>query len=313
MELINHIKTLGFTPLSDAYKDDESFKVGDYLERYWQLPKENYLLQGTNFFENQENDFIHFTSIEAFNSIISNGTIRLYNLLNMDDKLELYYAKKELNLSNLFDEDKKELYCLSMCSAKENLDGEMKEHLLWNLHGRKGSGVIIRFSFANDLSYWFNFHLSKVLYNLEILNPLKELASTTKKDFLDSKICAFFKSNIYQFENETRLVFDNRPTRRVTLTDPQGKLLYPITYPDKFNSTDDIFYFQLPIWNFNKKEELFNAPNVASKDYKIPKIQIDEVILGYRYSEKDRINIEKRVKAFDNNIHVKITSLSKYY
>lgn len=202
-ELLKNIEELGFIANSAGYKNGEEYDNGNHNWRYWEIPSENYRLYGTHFFEKNEKEFIHFTSLDSFYSIFNTGEIRLYNLPNMDDKLEMEYARNELNFREPFSKDKEDLYCFSMCRANDILKSEMKEHLLWKLHGRDGNGVLLKISFQNDPKHWYNYHLSKVFYDLDIAQPIKKLHSITKKEILDVKFCSFFKMNIYEFEKET--------------------------------------------------------------------------------------------------------------
>jgi hypothetical protein len=312
-KLLADIQKLGYEVGQADYKDEEEFNKSNFSYRYWRLPNENFKLKDTPFFYNTENDFIHFTTLDALYSIINNGHIRLYNLLNMDDKLELEYARKELLFRNSNDIDKEQLFCFSMCSSDEILKNEIKEHLLWKLHGRNGSGVIIRFNVQNNLHLWYNFHLTKMFYNLENFDPIKELNTKTDNEFLDAKLACFLKLPIYEFENEIRLVFDNR--NPVTVTDKDNETIYPIIYPDKLHKSDKIFYFQLPLLNFrkDKNDKIFLAPNMQGENFEIPKISIAEIILGYRYSDSDLKNIQSKIDSKLTDINIKITALKKYY
>ena len=134
-ELLTTIQKLGYEVGQTGYKDEEQYQKQKFTFRFWRLPDENYKLKNTPFFYTQQNDFIHFTSLEGLYSILNTGYIRLYNLVNMDDKLELDYAKQKLLFRGTLDNAKEELFCFSMCSSKEIFQNEMKEHLLWKLHG----------------------------------------------------------------------------------------------------------------------------------------------------------------------------------
>ena len=312
-KLLADIQKLGYQIIQAGYKDQEEFDKNNFLYRYWELPNENCKLKDTPFFHNTESDFIHFTSLEALYSIINNGHIRLYNLLNMDDKFELEYARKELLFRKSNDTDKEQLFCFSMCSSDEILKNETKEHLLWKLHGRSGSGVIIRLSVQNNLHLWYNYHLTKMFYDLKNFEPIKELNTKTDNEFLDAKLACFLKLPIYEFENEIRLVFDNR--NPVTETDKDGEIIYPLIYPDKLHKSDKIFYSQLPLLNFrkDKNDKIFLAPNMQGVNSEIPKININEIILGYRYSDSDLKNIQSKIGSKLPDINIKITDLKKYY
>ena len=310
-ELLNDIQKLGYEVGQAGYKDEKEYEKNNFTYRYWLLPNENFKLINTPFYYNSEHDFIHYTSLEALYSIINDGYIRLYNLANMDDKFELDYARQELLFHNQIDKDKEQLYCFSMCSSKEILNDEIKEHLLWKLHGRNGNGVIIKVNIQNNLNLWYNYHLTRMFYDLNNFQLIKELHSKTDNEFLDAKLACFLKLPIYEFENEIRLVFDNR--NPVTVTDENNKIIYPIIYQDKLHKTENIFYFKLPLLNFHNNDKLFLAPNMQGMKYEIPKIKITEIILGYRFSEIDLKNIQNKISNKLSDVKIRLTNLKKYY
>jgi len=310
-DLISEIKQLGYEVALTSYKDQTQIDEGGFNYRYWRHPKENYKLQNTPFYHSKENDFIHFTSLDALYSILSSGFIRLYNLNNMNDKLEMDYAVKTLAFKESTDQAKEELYCFSMCSSREVFKEETKEHLLWKLHGRDGHGVIIRVKIENNLK-WYFYHLSAVHYGVEQFGSVKRFNTEIDNQILDNKMCCFIKHPIYQFESEIRLVFDNQVPFTVTDKD---KKIYPITYPDKLHKPYKTFYFQIPLLNFhnNENDEIYLAPNIQGVDYEIPKIKITEIILGYRYTDKDLENIKSKIDPKFADINVRITDLKKQY
>jgi hypothetical protein len=316
-DLINKIKELGYDVRQIGYKDHEHAERGVYNYRYWIIPEENYKLKNTKFYYDKENDFIHFTSIEALFSILNSKHIRLYNLVNMDDKYELDYALKALSFINAMDinKTKEGLFILSMCSSSEILNEEpkKKKHLLWKLHGRDGKGVIVRLKIENDLGSWYNYYLTKCFYTLENFNSIAELHAETQNELLDIKIASFIKLPIYDFENEVRLVFDNNNSG--WRSDGNNNRVYPIIYPDKLNKTGNISYCQLPLYNFfeNDSNAYPTPPNGLQLEYEIPKIRIMEVILGYRYSDEDLNNIKEKIKMFDQSITVRHSDLRQFY
>ncbi len=309
--LYDEIKKFGYQIGATYYKDKEELDKQNFSSRYWQHPGENHKLKGTPFFHSNENDFIHFTSLDSLYYIINTGFIRLYNFHNMDDKLEMEYALAELSFKQSSEKAKEELYCFSMCSSEKILLDETKEHLLWKLHGRDGRGAIIRVCIENNLDKWYLYHLSKVSYGIERFLAIKKFNTDIDIEMLDNKICCFIKHPIYEFENEIRLVFDN--TNPVTVTDIDKGKIYPITYPDKLHKKENTFYFQIPLINFNNSNEAYLAPNMQGEAFEIPKIKITEIILGYRYSEEDRINIQSKIGDKFNDVKIKITDLKRYY
>ena len=285
---------------------------------YLAIPTINEQLKNSFFYYNEANDFIHFTSLENLYSLFNSRFLRLYNLNNMDDKMEFDYGKKILNFPETKEPYKEQIFSLSMCNAKSILSNKTNEHLLWKLHGRDGNGIVIRFKFLNDLSRWKNFHLSEVFYDDKQLKkashllPIQKLHSLTKKHLLDARICCFIKHPIYKFENEIRLIFENRERNRTTLS-KDGIVKFPIIYKDKFQSSKQIYYFQLPIWNFDKNEDSYVVPDMVDSKYEKPKILITEIEIGYRIPNSDFKNIKSKINEIDKEIKVKYTNLKKYY
>jgi len=310
--LVKEIEKLGYEVGQTGYKDQEQIDRNEFNYRYWRHPKENYKLQDTPFYLSSENDFIHFTTLDALYSILNTGFLRLYNLNNMDDKYEMEYAIKELEFKETAEKAKEELYCLSMCSSAKIFAEKTKEHLLWKLHGRDGNGVIIRVKIENNLK-WYFYHLTEVYYGVEKFGSVKNFNTQIDNQILDNKICCYIKHPIYKFESEVRLVFDNM--NPVTVTDKDKQKVYPITYPDKLHKLAKTFYFQVPILNFHKNEnyEKYLAPNMQGVDYEIPKIKITEIILGYRYTDKDLKNIKSKIDPKYSDIDIRITDLKELY
>lgn len=313
-KLIEEAKNFGFEIAQENYLNEEDLKNNKHYFRFWRLPKENYKLKSTPFYFDSENDFIHFTSIESLYSILNSGFIRLYNLVHMDDKFELDFAKNKLSFNKKISINKEDFYCLSMCSSKKILNNDTKKHLLWKLYGKNGFGAIIRLKIKNNLEKWLTFHLSEMYYNLNNFKPVKRLNTITKTEAFDSKLACFIKLPIYKFEHEIRIIFDNQ--NPATFYEKKDILKYPITYPDKLHKSGNIQYFQLPLLNFQNEKKvkgIYSVPNVQGKEYEMPKLFITEVILGFRYSNTDLKNIKSKFKTISNSIIFKLSSLKKYY
>jgi hypothetical protein len=170
--ILEQVKKLGYQERQTTYPNEEGLKKGEFGSRFWVFPEDNIKLQNTPFYC-KENDFTHFTSFEALNSILNSGIIRLYNLIHMDDKFELIYGMKELNFNHDIEKTKKDLYSLSVCSSEKILNNPSKEHLLWRIYGNNGKGAMLRISFQNNLNSWYNYHLAPMSYNFEYFEPLK--------------------------------------------------------------------------------------------------------------------------------------------
>lgn len=312
--LVNDIKQFGYEIGQTGYLNQEQIDRDEFNIKFWKHPKENYKLKDTPFYLDSENDFIHFTTLDALYSILNTGFLRLYNLNNMDDKNEMEYAFRELAFKGSTEKAKEQLYCFSMCSSKEVFSGNTKEqeHLLWKLHGRDGHGVILRVKIENNLK-WYFYHLSKVYYGTDNFGSIKSFNSNIDNQILDPKICCFIKNPIYKFENEVRLIFDNM--NPVTVTDSDNQKIYPVTFPDKLHKPVNTFYFQIQILNFYKNENdpIYLAPNMQGMNYEVPKIKITEIIMGYRYSDRDFEEIKSKLDNKYADIKIRFTDLKELY
>ncbi len=308
-KLISEIQKLGYEINIKYYEDERN----EHSSRFWKISDYNDRLENSPFFFNQENDFIHFTSLENLYSILNTKHFRLYNLVHMDDKFELDYAKKELSLHDSFEEEKERFYCLSMCSSQDVINSEEREHLLWKLHGRNGYGVMLRISFQNDIHRWYNYHITKMYYSAdgEIFRPIKELNLQTKNDFFDSKLACFIKLPIYRFESEIRLIFDNRYPWKDQNEFPIYH--YEKAYLDELSKNENVSYVQLPILNYDTNDGNFVAHAPVKQLFEIPKIHVTEIILGYRYSKKEKENIRRKFDYQKIDIKISQTDLKKYF
>jgi len=67
-------------PIRISYKDNEQEQAGEFLSCVLDLQAQNKKLENSNYYYNNTLEFIHFTSLEALNSILNEGQIRLYNI-----------------------------------------------------------------------------------------------------------------------------------------------------------------------------------------------------------------------------------------
>lgn len=163
-------------------------------------------------------------------------------------------------------------------------------------------------SFENNLEEWCDFHLVKTFYDTSHFGAIKELNSQTDNEYLDYKMAAFLKLPIYAFEEEVRLVFDKR--NAWLRWDKGSNLLHPIINPDKLDASDKISYYQLPITNL-ESDYLKSIPSNVLQS--IPRLRIDEVILGYRLTEEQCKNIQTNFDFERIGATVRFTDLKQYY
>jgi hypothetical protein len=265
------------------YGDETGMKFS-----YITIPPENVNLKGSDYYLDEELEFYHFTSINALQSIVSNKSIRLYNLNHLDDPREFKYAGNLIPLDEKRNTDAKEnFFILSLCRNIREMQIPDKFNM-WRLYGDNGNGCIIKLSLSdNPPSNWHNFYLSNVQYGIdrkshiyELREALKKLNKNNQQIGIDlGQLMCFHKSELYEHENEVRLLYDKRGTTvygHTTLYDKDNCILFPIVRKQlQANFNRNVQYLELPISRVMK--DLI--------DERIPILRIGEVILGYRLKE----------------------------
>ncbi|MBN8720460.1 MAG: DUF2971 domain-containing protein [Sediminibacterium magnilacihabitans] len=315
-DLIQDIEKLGYKLISEASGNEEHEKKNQLPHRYFYIPQNNGHLANTDFFLNEQIEFVHFTSLDCLDSILKTGTLRMTSLASMDDKLEMTYPMNELGfpLTEKWIKGKSEIYCLSMCCCSEVENNKTTEHLLWKLYGKDGNGAYIKLRFENRISDWVQYHLSRVYYSTERVSAVKRVHQKMSDAIeLDPKICCFFKNKIYEFENEVRLLFDCRREGTSTYTVTRaGKLLFPIIHSrldsQKFGST----YVDLPLLNFHETSGVFwDIHNPTFVNGRFPETRMIEIVLGYRHEPAKLETLNSIYNRF--GIQVSLTKLAEYF
>ena len=249
-------------------------------------------LINSEYFYDKETRFVHFTSLNALQSILSEKCIRLYNLNNLNDPREYGYAGDLIffNYKNK-KEAKENIFLLSMCQKDILDEGSTEiEFNLWRLYGNNGFGVAIILNFeCNSLQSWKDYFLSKVHYGSTSRSKIKDYNDSIKKLENDipqvvvdlGQIVCFHKSKLYSLEQEIRLLFDKRDKNKLSYTkyvDSYNILQSPVIYTDIAKSAQlnkVIQYLELPIYSSNL--------DPISEDNKIPIPKIEKIILGYQF------------------------------
>ncbi|RXK58108.1 DUF2971 domain-containing protein [Lacibacter luteus] len=166
----------------------------------------------TPFYFSGELKFVHWTSLNSLSSIVNNSEVRLYNLINSEDKEEFSYAGKLLSLSEPQISTIKDSYFTASFCSYENLNSKY----LWKKYGKDYSGVAIVFSLIDNRDKWENFFLSKVYYKLDAKfeNFQREIDDLKRKynghpTFMSDiwRFAGFFKKEQYEDEKEVRLSY----------------------------------------------------------------------------------------------------------
>ncbi len=304
--------------------------INGYLENI-EFGSKNKRYYGSDYFINTEGkQFIHFTSFDNAKEIISNNKLRLYDLNYADDPQEIIFSVENaaIDTSIDFGKDyyglKSLLYSMSFC--RYPLSDE-DEHTMWRLYGKNGYGIGLVCSFHNNCENWDDFHFSEMLYTkadkiaeaflkhkafFEELNSEENYENKiTERNLLFNilHLFAFHKHNIYGTENEFRLL------HRFNYHSPhmrERKRISTINAGKKRST-----YIELDLCELAKgKFELDK-----SKEHS-PLIKIDKLILGYRYSLKEKEEIEQAIRevyVYNQDIHttrtpeIEITSLKEKY
>lgn len=162
----------------------------------------------TEKYDYEKNELSHFTSLRGLFSIINSGSIRLYNLMNMNDPTGYFYALPEEYKEKLQGQ-KKKVYILSGCDIENMEDSEVFN--LWRLYGENGFGA--RLILEVNKGRFKSTFLKRVIYeplNIEQFKITKERIEDEEPaeiDFMETLItpCILHKNHLYKSENEIRL------------------------------------------------------------------------------------------------------------
>ena len=246
------------------------------------FPEENKYLIGSDYFLNEKNNIIHFTSLKALFSIINERSLRLYNLNNSNDPKEYNYAARHIAkiyenqgfTKELINEQlnviKTNAFILSFTETKEIYNPKF-----WELYADGGRGVAIEFEIMNDPLKWENFYYSKVKYGelvkiktliIKVINhQANNLNNTYNLDL--HQFFGLHKSNIdrWKKENEIRIITYN------SFINEYMKQIYRDVRIEK-NGLIETMYYKLPLFNNNSPEE--------NKDQRMPDLKIAKIYFG---------------------------------
>jgi Protein of unknown function (DUF2971) len=141
--------------------------------------------------------FVHYTSLDSLLNMLNSQEIRLFNCKNLNDKLELKYAVKELGIriSNAeLEIQRQNFFIFSACEYDLELSND--DFNLWRLYSNSGSGAAIVFEIENLKDDWKNIFYGKVRYGID------NTQSSDLVKFID----------IHQEFNESYRLFENIPS-----------------------------------------------------------------------------------------------------
>ncbi len=225
-------------------------------------------------FKPQKRTFVHFTSLKSLISILSEKSIRLYNIKGTNDISDVTHYAKLFNIDNSIIENyKDEVYIMSNCCGSIlNSDDELT---LWRLYGNDGYGCCIEFEYLEDpistnthrynINYVNNETERLKLFFLkhnEFNNKYKPFYINADKFILD--LAVFHKSTNYKIEKEQRIF------QRVYKTLNYNNIFFD------FNSKNTLTsYIKIPLDYLENKE-------ILEKQEITPRIKIKKIIFGHK-------------------------------
>lgn len=257
------------------------------------IPQQNLSLNDSDYYYQETNRFIHYTSLEGAVNIFNDGFFKLNSLTYLDDPQEMYFAlKNSQELKHL----KQNIFCLSFCKYDEIQNPDSFDS--WRLYGRDGGGIGIVFKFIPSLDSWTDNYLSEIHYGKQNTNfdgydettEKFELFKKNQQEFIlkyqDSIeflphpfnknrelpdwlaiFLAFHKSSLYKIENEVRYLkwVDKLPNS------------FTLNRQLEMSSYEKLFITNRTIAEKQKSEIEFG---------KDPSVEIDKIIVGYRLPDK---------------------------
>lgn len=290
------------------------------------IPKFNWHFKESDYYYSESNKFIHYTNLRNLINILNEGFMRAYDLNYPDDPQELLYAGKEL-LGNYTIENLKTLrsltYVLSMCIYDEEKYPD--EFDLWRLYGNNGYGVGIIFGFRGDTERWDDDFISRVYYGdsdkIEIFKKFlynhNEFHSKYHFKILPNRLLGepgkipewiaiflgFHKSGLYKLENEVRLLsYDSSLAYSdfslgFSINSKYQKCLYRkiplLTSENLFNLAEKR---QVKLPNYKRNFSIYEKELIEDITLFTPVIEIEKIILGYRYNENDLKKIREALE-----------------
>ena len=277
---------LGF-PL-DSISTSANSRIGGRIDIRGRLPTEGIKFIKSGYYYHNKS-IIHFTNIDAANSILENGTLRLYNLYYKNDRKEFLYVSELLNgfckptesfcydIENETKEIRYNTFILSATTIKNIKDFWKKDYSM------KGKGVGIELSFINNPDNWAGFYLSPVKYGqiskfIDLRNKLIELKEKHKN--VDYKINL---NQLIPFHKDAKWV-DEHEIRLMTFFPQEFKLQ---TYIDTGN--ENVKCIKLPLLSneFNNKTFPYHT---------IPFMKIEKIHLGPKMENNDIKKLKQIIK-----------------
>ncbi len=216
------------------------------------------------------NRFVHFTSLAALNSILSEQGLRLYNLHNVEDTKEYRLIAKEFDVSefqlNLL---KARVYICSL-SPSSILDSD-EVLWYWRKFGNDGMGCAIEFEIEDPIQALSHIKLANVLYSkpdisgflsANIAFEKRHNRKTDLKSLIHLQAC-LHKNECYKIEKEVRLFYEDG------FAEPHRACEEHYPYGFDFKNGVPVSYYKVKFYNRS-----IDYPNIKIKRIQFgPKIK----------------------------------------
>ena len=257
------------------------------------------LLKNTDYKYDGDGKYIHYTTLFGLKLILESGFLRMSEFGNLIDEKELIYAASVFDGNPLFKFNqeklnhlKENLFCLSLCQSNETTK---RNHLMWEVYGDKGKGVIIELELNKQDPFFFL--LGKIQYGEEALEPLKKLKHLSEE--FSNTNDGFFPNNFLEFILEMQSfhkvkIFEAEQEIRLLMKEDKGQYEshnHKTIYRD-INSKQEVKYFNKLF--LKERYPYMDSINIKSKIDVLdsyPQIEIKNIILGYNISIQNKIDL----------------------
>jgi hypothetical protein len=309
-------------PLIPNFRIGRASYIGNYRTDYKSVnlevsPSNRIFRESDYYFEpSRGQKLVHFTSLESLTSIIKSQCLWLKPLASMEDPNEMFSSAEKLGFDKSeISSHQEDFYSASFNHFKNEAS---EEWIFWKMYGDSGYGVGLEFSLDDqDVSKWRSFHCSKVHYDFDTKFRTLEGIKISSNEWMEEKgftiknlpeiylkIMSFHKDNMWDFEKEIRILFDNGDYANESSLikvkeDSQGRRV------------------ELP---FGQKLESQNQ-DYMEKGYEecinwIPQLQLSSIILGPKIKdfESKKLELESELKKnFPYPVEVRKSKFYDYF
>lgn len=294
--------------------------VGAPIDIRFRAIAENCKMIDSNYFFNicdtNNSKLIHFTHIEALESILDEKAIRMYNLNNSNDKTEYNFVFDEIRHAYKLFTIPDVIYQNHINYVKSNtfilstaLPSDMFNPTLWKRYGRKGFGIVLELEVLNNPIDWQCFLLSKVQYHLDkfsvYINGLKRIYfkyfSRIQNINLGQLLFWALHKNPEDWKKENEIRILTAPPideiwQGMNYTFNHVKAHNDLIKPDEQKNNQKVKYFELPLYYDNENNKTLTFFNKL-----MPKMKISNIYGGPFVDSKEidrlleKFNLSKRI------------------